>query len=236
MRVRVERTARIESSRTNGTRRSRMAGTWPSSFQAISATVAASTADLALAVVAAAAGLEHGRAADRGDRAAQLRDVVDLVVLGGADAELREELLLGQPVLRDRQRRARRPDLDLALEPLDGGGRHVLELPRHDVALGRQRIERGAVVVGGDAQRADLAGAGGGVGVEQRQSRRPAGAPTGRACGRAGRRRARRPSRALARVGPVEHRVASGRPASAAAPPGSRGVRGRRWPRPAAPR
>ena len=105
--------------------------------------------DLALAVVAEAAGLQHGRLADSGERGDQPVGRIDAREFGGSDAEAFDEFFLGEPVLRDGQhlrvgqhRLARR-------EKRRGLGGDVLEFVGDDVDIRREAIERRHVEVVG---------------------------------------------------------------------------------------
>ncbi len=97
---------------------------------------------LALAVIAEAAGLEHGRQADARDRGPQGRRRRHVGIVGGADAEPFDEILLGEAVLRGFQdlavgqhRTARRQDHR-------GGRRHVLEFIGDDVDVVGEQFQR----------------------------------------------------------------------------------------------
>ncbi len=123
---------------------------------------------LALAVVAEPAGLQERRHADLGQRRVERGLVVDRGERRGADAELPEQALLGEPVLGRRQRLGAGVDLGAGLlQRRDGAGWDVLELVGHDVARGGQSAQRVRVVVGRLQQRGDLPTAGLGRRVEQ---------------------------------------------------------------------
>ena len=97
---------------------------------------------LALAVIAEAAGLDHGGQADARDRGAQRSRRRHVGVVGGADAEPLDEILFGEAILRGFQdfpvgqhRTPRRQDHR-------GGGRHILEFIGDDVDVVGEQFQR----------------------------------------------------------------------------------------------
>ena len=103
------RAATTETSRSNGTKASRIEGAAPTARQAASRSVALADRRLALAVIAEAAGLEHRRAADGADAGVEValerRPRRKAAV---ATPSAAHEALLGQPVLGGGQRARRR--------------------------------------------------------------------------------------------------------------------------------
>ncbi len=104
-RRRVPRTARIETSRSKRTKPSRISGRRRARPRRASTSARRLSDDLALAVVAEPPGLQHRRQAELAHRGLEFRARARPRANGGGrDAELREQGLLEQPVLRDRER------------------------------------------------------------------------------------------------------------------------------------
>ena len=102
--------------------------------------------ELALAVVAAAGGLEHGGQAQGGDGCVRGRAGLSTGVPGcGGHAGVAEEGLLGHAVLADAQHRwvpGRTGRSDC--EEVEAAGAHVLELEGDDVDGVRRSVRRAA--------------------------------------------------------------------------------------------
>ena len=97
---------------------------------------------LALAVIAEAAGLEHGRQPDARDRGAQARGRRHVGVVGGADAQPLDEVFLGEAVLGGFQDFLLGQHRAARAEDHRGGGRHVLEFIGDDIDVGCEQFQR----------------------------------------------------------------------------------------------
>jgi hypothetical protein len=117
------RTATTDSSRSNGTNASRIDG---------------APAELALAVVAEAARLEDRRRADRFDRAREVVARIHRGERGRVEADFAEQALLGEAILRGRERTRVGEYLRVFGEPVRGVGRHVLEIEGRHVDAPRE--------------------------------------------------------------------------------------------------
>ena len=148
----------IESSRSNGTKPSRMSGRPPSVSHAASHVRRRAEHRLPLAVVAEAPRLQHRGQADcpRPRRRSPPRESIGRE-RRRRDAERREELLLRQPFLRHFERPRRREDRHALGEPAGGLDRHVLELERDHIGRLCQFEERLEVVELAANMRATLA-------------------------------------------------------------------------------
>ena len=113
--------------------------------------------DLAVTVVAALAGLEHGRVPQFAERGDQIGPAVHRAPRRGLDAVAVDEGLLGDAVLRHAQQVGALRHGDLAAHLVQRVGVHVLELIGEHVGLLGQLADRGlVVVVGDDLEVADL--------------------------------------------------------------------------------
>ena len=97
---------------------------------------------LALAVIAEAAGLDHGGKADARDRRAQRFRRRHVGIVGGADAEPLDKILLDQPVLRGLENLLRRQHRTPRGQHHGGGGRNVLEFIGDDVDIVGEQFQR----------------------------------------------------------------------------------------------
>ena len=138
----AERAAITEISRSNGMKASRIADLVPSSFQIAIRIVAVADDRLALAVIAEAAGLEHGGQAERAIACAQIRDRRYIGVIGGADAEPLDEILLGKTILRGFQDFAVGQHRPARAQDQRRGRRHVLEFVGDDVDVAGEQLQR----------------------------------------------------------------------------------------------
>ena len=97
---------------------------------------------LALAVIAEAAGLDHGGEADFRDRRAQRRRRRHFGIIGGADAQPFHEILFGQAILRGFQDFAVRQHRTARRQDHRGGRRHVFEFVGDDVDVIGEQFQR----------------------------------------------------------------------------------------------
>ncbi len=155
-------------------------------------------AELALAVVAEPARLQDRRCADLTQRAIEIVAAVHRHELRRRQAALAEQGLLGQPVLRHRERPRIRKHRGAPGHPAGGFGRHVLEVEGDHVDLGGERLQRGVVAPVGDPQRGDLTGTGVGGAVDHAHLH-------AQRC-----RRQRQHARQLTTAQNTQHRLASG--------------------------
>ena len=96
---------------------------------------------LAFAVIAEAAGLQHGGKAYRLQRAGEVVRRIDLPERRGGDAEAVDEALLGQPVLSRGEGVGAGAEGRVARQQVGGLPRDVLELVGHDVDARREAGE-----------------------------------------------------------------------------------------------
>ena len=111
-------------------------------FPDLSGIVAFADDRLALAVIAEAAGLDHGGKADARDRRVQGFNRRHVGIVGGVDAEPLDEVLFDQPVLRGLQDLLRGQYGTARGQHHGGGGRHVLEFIGDDVDIVGEQLER----------------------------------------------------------------------------------------------
>src|SRR5439155_3016239 len=108
----------------------------------LSRVVAFANDRLALAVIAEAAGLDHGGKADARDCRVQGFNRRHVGIVGGVDAEPLDEVLFDQPVLRGLQDLLRGQYGTARGQHHGGGGRHVLEFIGDDVDIVGEQLER----------------------------------------------------------------------------------------------
>ena len=115
--------------------------------------------DLPLAVIAEAAGFQDRRPPQLGDAARQRAGVRHVGEAGGLDPEPLHELLLDEPVLRQRENPGVRPHRLARGEKLGGPRRHIFELVGYDVDRLGEGGQRRLVFISRDrARRADVEG------------------------------------------------------------------------------
>ncbi len=117
-------------------------------------------AELALAVITQAPGLEDGRSTNNGQRAIEIGAGIDGLELGRLQTAFAEQRFLGQAVLRHGQRARRREYRHLPGQPVRRIGRHVFEVEGDHVDLGGKALQRLVVAPVGDHQGGHLAGTG----------------------------------------------------------------------------
>ena len=119
-----------------------MADLVPRSSQTLIRIVALADDRLALAVIAEAAGLDHGRQADACDRGAQAGRRRHVGVIGGADAQPFDEILFGEAILRRFQDLPVGQHRTSCRQDHRGGRRHVLEFVGDDVDVIGEQFQR----------------------------------------------------------------------------------------------
>jgi len=102
---------------------------------------------LALTVVSEAPGLEHGRTPDRRQRPHKLPFGLSRRIGRGSDAERHDEVLFGQPILRDGEHPGVGKHRFAGGEKCRGFSRDVFELVGNDVDVIGETIESGFVSV-----------------------------------------------------------------------------------------